>query len=137
VLSLFGDRSILLDGMAATGTDAISRATDADVLLAASVLPYTRQTVEIAEYAAGCGVPVVAITDSAVAPLAQIATEVILVPTQSPSFFHTMAPAFVVAEILAVILAGHGGEQALAEIRRTDEHHAALNVHLKPRLSTK
>ncbi|MDX8450306.1 MurR/RpiR family transcriptional regulator [Mesorhizobium captivum] len=137
ILSLVGDRSILLDGVAATGADAIGRATHDDVLLVASVLPYTRQTVEIAEYAVGRGVPVVAITDSEVAPLAQIATQVILVPTQSPSFFHTMAPAFAVAEILAALLAGRGGEQALAEIRRTDEHHAALNVHLKPRLGKK
>ncbi|CDX52129.1 putative transcriptional regulator protein [Mesorhizobium plurifarium] len=137
VLSLVGDRSVLLDGVAATGADAIGRAAPDDVLLVASVLPYTRQTVEIAEYAARRGVPLVAITDSEVAPLAQIATKLILVPTQSPSFFHTMAPAFAVAEILAALLAGHGGEQALAELRRTDEHHAALNVHLKPRLGKK
>ncbi|MBZ9706290.1 MurR/RpiR family transcriptional regulator [Mesorhizobium sp. B2-1-8] len=137
VLSLVGEKSVLLDGVAGTGADAIGRATNDDVLLVASVLPYTRQTVEVAEYAAGRGVCVVAITDSEVAPLAQIAAEVILVPTQTPSFLHTMAPAFAVAEILAAVVAGHGGEQALAEIRRTDEHHAALNVHLKPRLGKK
>ncbi|TPJ30434.1 MurR/RpiR family transcriptional regulator [Mesorhizobium sp. B2-7-2] len=137
VLSLIGESSVLLDGIAGTGADAIGRATDADVLLVASVLPYTRQTVEIAEYAAGRGVPVVAITDSKVAPLAQIAQDVIVVPTHSPSFFHTMAPAFAVAEILAALVAGHGGESALAVLRCTDEHHAALNIHLKPRLGMK
>jgi DNA-binding MurR/RpiR family transcriptional regulator len=135
VLSLIGEKSILLDGIAATGADAISRGTSEDVLLAVSVSPYTCQTVEVAEYAAGRGTPIIAITDSEVAPLAQIAEDVILVPTQSPSFFHAMSPAFAVAEILAAIVAGHGGKAALAALRRTDEHHAALNVHLKPRIS--
>ena len=51
VLSLVGEQSIHIDGIAATGADALARATSRDVLLVASVLPYTRLTVELAEYA--------------------------------------------------------------------------------------
>jgi DNA-binding MurR/RpiR family transcriptional regulator len=133
VLTLVGERSIHLDGIAATGTDGLARATSRDVLLVASVLPYTRLTVELAEYAVERGMAVVAITDSEVAPLAQIAQHVVIVPTDSPSFFHAMSPAFAVAEVLGAIIAGRGGDDALATLKHTDQHLAALNTHLKPR----
>src|SRR3989440_5885767 len=137
VLSLVGERSTHIDGIAATGADALARATSRDVLLVASVLPYTRLTVELAEYAVEQGMAVVAITDSEVAPLAQIAQHAVIVATDSPSFFHAMSPAFVVAEILGAIIAGRGGDDALAALRHTDEHLAALNTHLKPRANKK
>ena len=137
VLSLVGERSTHIDGIAATGADALARATSRDVLLVASVLPYTRLTVELAEYAVEQGMAVVAITDSEVAPLAQIAQHAVIVATDSPSFFHAMSPAFAVAEILGAIIAGRGGDDALATLRHTDEHLAALNTHLKPRANKK
>jgi DNA-binding MurR/RpiR family transcriptional regulator len=137
ILTLVGDRSIHIDGIAATGADAMSRATSRDVLLVASVMPYTRLTVELAEYAVEQGVAVVAITDSEVAPLAQIAQHSVIVPTESPSFFHAMSPAFAVAEVLGAVIAGRGGDDALASLRHSDEHMAALNTHLKPRGSKK
>jgi DNA-binding MurR/RpiR family transcriptional regulator len=137
VLTLVGDRSIHLDGIASTGADALARATSRDVLLVASVMPYTRLTIELAEYAAEQGIAVVAITDSEVAPLAQMAQHVVVVPTESPSFFHAMSPAFAVAEVLGAVIAGRGGEDALASLRHSDGHLAALNTHLKPRGSKK
>jgi DNA-binding MurR/RpiR family transcriptional regulator len=137
VLSLVGERSTHIDGIAATGADVLARAAGRDVLLVASVLPYTRMTVELAEYAVERGLRVVAITDSEVAPLAQIAQHSVIVPTDSPSFFHAMSPAFVIAEILGAIIAGRGGEDALATLRHTDQHLATLNTHLKPRITKK
>jgi DNA-binding MurR/RpiR family transcriptional regulator len=130
VLSLIGERTVHLEGIGATGADALATATDRDVLLIATVLPYTRLAVELAEYALERGLPIVAITDSAVSPIAKIADHAIFVPTDSPSFFHTMSPAFAVAEALAAIVAGRGGRDALAAIRRKDEHLAALRTHL-------
>jgi DNA-binding MurR/RpiR family transcriptional regulator len=94
-------------------------------------------TVELAEYAVEQGLRVVAITDSEVAPLAQIAQHSVIVPTDSPSFFHAMSPAFAVAEILGAIIAGRGGEDALATLRHTDQHLATLNTHLKSRITKK
>jgi DNA-binding MurR/RpiR family transcriptional regulator len=137
VLTLVGDRSTNIDGIGATGPDALARATSRDVLLVASVLPYTRLTVELAEYAVARGIEVVAITDSEVAPLAQIAQHVVIVPTESPSFFHAMSPAFAAAEVLGAVIAGRGGDDALASIRHSDGHLSALNTHLRPRSSKK
>lgn len=129
VLSLLGDRAVLVDAAGNIGTDRIGAADAADVLLAASVEPYTRATIETATHAADQGVPIVAITDSHLSPLARLAREVILVSTEAPSFFHSMTPGFAAAEILAALVAGRGAEQSLAAIRRTEAHLAAFNVH--------
>lgn len=135
ILSLVGEKSVILDGIAGTGADAIGRAGAADVLLVASVLPYTRATIELAEYARASGVPIVAVTDSEVAPLAQIAEAIIIVPTESPSFLHAMTPAFAIAEVLGALVAGRGGEAALQALKRFDGQLAALDTHLQTRNS--
>lgn len=133
ILSLIGERAQLLDGLAGTGPDALRHATSKDVMLTVSIAPYTRQTIDLAGYAARRGIPVVAITDSAVAPLAQIAKSSVIVPSDSPSFFQSMAPAFLVAEILASLVAGREGDAALRSLRRSDRHFAALDIHFQPR----
>ncbi|MER9303989.1 MurR/RpiR family transcriptional regulator [Mesorhizobium sp. M0293] len=133
ILSLIGEKSVLLHGIGGTDGDALGHATGDDVLVAASVLPYTRFTIELAEFAAGRGVPIIAITDSEVAPLAQLADHLVIVPTSSPSFFHTMTPAFIVSEVLGALVAGQAGESAVDALRRFDEQGAALNTHLNQR----
>jgi len=137
VLSLLGDRTVLLDGIAGVGRDQIRSVTPKDVLFATSIEPYTHATIEAAQYAHGRGVPIVALTDSAVSPLAQIARQSILVPTDSPSFFHSLTPAFVVGEILAAIVAGRGGKASLDALRRTEAQLAAFHVHLSRRREKK
>src|SRR3546814_19995589 len=44
ILSLIGERTVLLDSSAGTGADAIGPAQAQDTLLAVSVAPYTRHT---------------------------------------------------------------------------------------------
>jgi DNA-binding MurR/RpiR family transcriptional regulator len=130
MLSLLGDRTVMLDDAGGTGLDALRDAGTGDVVLAASVKPYARATIEAARYAAAEGVPVVALTDSEVSPLAQVASAVIVVATESPSFFHTMTPLLAVAEILAALVAGRSGEKALDALARTEAQLAAFGVHL-------
>jgi DNA-binding MurR/RpiR family transcriptional regulator len=133
MLSLLGDKTVMLDDAGGIGLDAIRDATDSDVVLAASVEPYARATIEAARYAHRQGVPVVALTDSEVSPLAQIAVAMIPAATDSPSFFHTMAPLLAVAEILAALVAGRSGREALEALNRTEAQLAAFGVHLPRR----
>ena len=63
-------------------------------------------------------------------PLAQLADHLVIVPTGSPAFLNTLAPAFVVAEILGALVAGHAGRGAVEALRRFDEQGAALGTHL-------
>ena len=130
MLSLLGDKTVMLDDAGGTGLDALRDAGSGDVVLAASVEPYARATIDAARYAATAGVPVVALTDSEVSPLAQIASVTILVATGSPSFFHTMTPLLAVAEILAALVAGRSGQKALDALARTEAQLAAFGVHL-------
>jgi DNA-binding MurR/RpiR family transcriptional regulator len=130
VFGLAGGRVRLLDAPGGTGADALRDAGKGDALLAISVKPYTRTAVEITRYAARRGVAVVAITDSAVSPLARLASATILVPTESPSFFHTVTPAFAVVEALAALLAAGGGEAALTAVREIEEQMRALATHV-------
>lgn len=134
ILRVVGEKSVLLDGIAGTGSDAIGSACKDDVLLVASVHSYTRATIELAEFTKSRGISVIAITDSEVAPLALIAETTVVVSTNSPSFIHTMAPAFAIAEVLGSLITGHGGDEVLEAIKRFDEQLAALNIHLKPRI---
>ena len=133
MLSLLGDKTVMLDDAGGTGLDAIRDAGRDDVVLAASVEPYARATIEAARYAATEGVPLVAVTDSEVSPLARLASTVILVPTESPSFFHTVTPLLAVAEILAALVAGRSGHKALEALQRTETQLAAFGVHLPRR----
>jgi DNA-binding MurR/RpiR family transcriptional regulator len=123
----------MLDDAGGTGLDALRDAGRDDVLLAASVEPYARATVEAVRYVAAEGVPVVALTDSEVSPLARIASATILVATDSPSFFHSMTPLLAVAEILAALVAGRSGQKALDALTRTEAQLAAFGVHLPRR----
>jgi DNA-binding MurR/RpiR family transcriptional regulator len=133
MLSLLGDKTVMLDDAGGTGLDAIRDAGHDDVVLVASVEPYARATIEAARYAAAEGVPLVALTDSEVSPLARIAAAVILVPTESPSFFHTMTPLLAVAEILAALVAGRSGHKAQEALERTEAQLSAFGVHLPRR----
>ena len=65
-----------------------------DVLLVVSVKPYVRQTIEAAKFAKERNARIVAVTDSVLSPLARLAQTAILARTDSPSFFHAVAPAF-------------------------------------------
>lgn len=133
MLTLISEKSALLDGIAQTGADPLAHARPEDALFVVSVQPYTRMTVELADYAATLGLSIIAVTDSEVSPLAQRSTVSIIVPTGSPSFFHAMTPSVAVAEILGAIIAGRGGDEALSALRQTDGHLAALHTHFDPK----
>lgn len=128
-LSFLGERAVLLADAAGTGLDALRHCERGDVMLVIGVAPYTRASLEAAEHARERGLAVVALTDSAVSPIATMADHAVRVGTDSPSFLHAMTPAFAAAEILAALIAGAGGEAALAAIGRAESHLAALKVH--------
>lgn len=132
VLSFLGDRALLLDAAAGTGLDPLRSASERDVLVAISVAPYMRATVEAARYAGQRGTAIIAITDGPLSPLAAIAREIILVPTESPSFYHAISPAFAIGEILAALVAGRGGAESLTAIRRSEEQMRAFGLHMRP-----
>lgn len=129
VMTLLGEKTVHLDGPAGTGGDALIRATPDDVLLAVSINPYSRDTLEVAEAALEKGMGVVAITDSEVSPLATIAELSVLFPTESHTFFHTLTPALAISEVLCGLLASHDRKAALEELKRVDSYLSSMNTY--------
>jgi DNA-binding MurR/RpiR family transcriptional regulator len=82
----------------------------------------------------------VAITDSAMAPVAPAATARVIVGVESPSFFHSMVPALTVIESLIADVAAERGDDALAAIAEREALHESFGVMIaapsraKPRL---
>jgi DNA-binding MurR/RpiR family transcriptional regulator len=129
-LSFLGEKARNLDLDDGAGLDMLRFATSEDVFFVVTVSPYTRASVEAARHALAKGLAVVALTDSATSPVASIASHLLLVGTESPSFLHTMAPAFAAIEILAALVAGEGGEDALEAIGRTERQLSELKIHI-------
>ncbi|HXF55328.1 MAG TPA: MurR/RpiR family transcriptional regulator [Hyphomicrobiaceae bacterium] len=130
VRSLFGSQSILVDGPGATGRDVLRGIGRGDVMLSVTVEPYNRETVETAEYVKSRGARVVAITDSELSPLAAVADRSVLIRTETPSFFHTMSPAFAAAECLAALVAARHGQETLSGLAESERQLAALNTYI-------
>ena len=79
-----------------------------DLLVVVSQAPYTRIVVENAQTAAARGVPVLAITDSELSPLAGLATVSLFFRSSSSSFFHSQIGALALAERLMADVAERG-----------------------------
>lgn len=132
VHALFGATSVLMDGAGGIGADLLKAIGPRDVLLGVSVNPYARATVEAARYARSRGAGVIAVTDSALSPLGRLADQAIVIATETPSFFHTMAPAFVAVECLAAMVAARRGPEALAALTAAEDYLAAFDTYLLP-----
>ena len=132
VRSLFGANSVLVDGSGAVGVDVMRDIGNSDVLLAISVKPYVRHTIDAAEFARERGARIVAVTDSEMSHLARLADVTLIVRTETPSFFHTMAPAFAAVECLAALVAARRGPEALAALEASERQLAAFGTYVLP-----
>ena len=133
VRSLFASNSVLVDGSGGGGIDVLRGIGEGDVLLVISVNRYVRHTVEAAKFAKDRGARIVALTDSELSPLIAFANESILVRTETPSFFHTMAPAFAAVECLAALIAARRGRETLVALDESERQLAAFGTYLLPR----
>ena len=133
IRALIGAGSLLCDGAGGRGIDALRRIGPGDVLFVVSVLPYTRLTVEAAAHARDKGATIVALTDSPHSPLADLADETVLVRTETPSFFHSMTPAFAAVECLAALMTARQGKSALDAIAASEAQLDAFSTYAMPR----
>ncbi|WP_244607222.1 MurR/RpiR family transcriptional regulator [Bosea sp. CS1GBMeth4] len=97
-----GIRAVLVDNVASLGPEQASIARAGDVVVAVSCAPYTPATVAMAAEAHGKGIPVVAITDGALSPLAQHCSLWLEVEEADYGAFRSMSASFALAMTLAV-----------------------------------
>ncbi|WP_343082331.1 MurR/RpiR family transcriptional regulator [Ostreiculturibacter nitratireducens] len=105
VLTMLGKRTVLLDPGGGLATHIGKLAGPDDLLFAVSFRFYATEVVNVAEAAAARGVPVVAITDSTLSPLAKNASALFAVPEHEYTFSRSLAAPMCLAQALTVALA--------------------------------
>ncbi len=105
VLTMLGKRTVLLDASGGLATHMGKLMEPQDLLIAVSFRFYARETVNVAEDAVQRGVPILAITDSTLSPLAKGAQALFTVPEHEYIFSRSLAAPMCVAQALLVSLA--------------------------------
>lgn len=105
VLTMLGKRTVLLDTGGGLATHMAKVARPEDLLFAVSFRFYATEVVNVVEEAAGRGVPVVAISDSTLSPLAKTARVLFAVPEHEYTFSRSLAAPMCLAQALCVAMA--------------------------------
>jgi len=105
ILTMLGKRCVLLDASGGLATHIARAAKKTDLLFAVSFRFYATEVVNIVEEAAKRGVPVIAISDSTLSPLAKGAGVLFPVPEHEYTFSRALAAQMCLAQALTVALA--------------------------------
>ncbi|MFA4912829.1 MAG: MurR/RpiR family transcriptional regulator [Burkholderiaceae bacterium] len=129
--NMFMPNVSLLSGVGGTFSDDLRHAGRDDVLVIFSYEPYARDSVSAARYARAQGMQIIAVTDSAVSPIASQAAALIVVPNATPAFFPSVVPAMAIAQTLVALLIASGEQASLDEIERSETQLRDFSVYLK------
>ncbi len=105
LLTMLGKRTVLLDASGGLAIHMAKVITPKDLLLAVSFRFYANEVVNIVEEVAVRQVPIVAISDSTLSPLAKNATVLFPVPEHDYTFSRSLAAPMCLAQALTVALA--------------------------------
>jgi DNA-binding MurR/RpiR family transcriptional regulator len=127
--NLIARNGVLFDGIGGTVHDQVDSLGPGDALIAISQEPYSTPTVEAVVTAAKRGVIVIALTDSALSPLARNAAHFLLFRADSISFFPSMIAPLALVELLVAWLAARGGKAVLKRLAEVDARLAAQRAY--------
>lgn len=105
VLTMLGHKTVLLDTSGGLATHMAKIISPEDVLFAVSFRFYATEVVNITEQAVERGVPIVAISDSTLSPLAKSAQVLFSVPEPEYTFSRSLAAPMCLAQALTLGLA--------------------------------
>jgi DNA-binding MurR/RpiR family transcriptional regulator len=105
VLTMLGKRCVLLDPSGGLATHMARAMRKTDVLLAISFRFYATEVVNVVEDVAGRKIPIIAISDSTLSPLARTASVLFAVPEHEYTFSRSLAAPMCLAQALTVALA--------------------------------
>lgn len=117
---LFDDKVTLCAGSGNTLADPLRFCGDGDIVVAVTFDPYTREVIEAMQYAHARGARLVYVTDSAIAPGAELAWQQLVAPVAIPSFFHSLAAPMALLDALLMTWFRHAGPTALAHLADSD-----------------
>lgn len=105
ILTMLGKRCVLLDQGGGLATHMARAMRTTDVLLAVSFRFYANEVVNVVEEAGRNGIPIIAISDSTLSPLAKSARVLFAVPEHEYTFSRSLAAPMCLAQALTVALA--------------------------------
>jgi DNA-binding MurR/RpiR family transcriptional regulator len=105
ILTMLGKRCVLLDPGGGLATHMARAMRKKDLLFAVSFRFYANEVVNVVEEAGGRGIPIVAISDSTLSPLAKSARVLFAVPEHEYTFSRSLAAPMCLAQALTVALA--------------------------------
>jgi DNA-binding MurR/RpiR family transcriptional regulator len=105
ILTMLGKRCVLLDAGGGLATHIGRTIRKKDVLLAVSFRFYANEVVNVVDEAGRNGIPIIAISDSTLSPLAKSARVLFAVPEHEYTFSRSLAAPMCLAQALTVALA--------------------------------
>ena len=105
ILTMLGKRCVLLDAGGGLATHIARTIRKKDVLVAVSFRFYANEVVNVVEEAGRNGVPIIAMSDSTLSPLAKSARILFAVPEHEYTFSRSLAAPMCLAQALTVALA--------------------------------
>lgn len=87
-----------------------------DAVLIISFEPYSKDAVAVAQYCGKQRIPLIAVTDTAVSPVARAARQALIVPTSSTVFYQTLVPTLALFEGLIAHVVSEVGEEAVRSV---------------------
>lgn len=100
-----------------------------DVVVIVSFEPYSKDAVTVAEYCGRRRIPLVAVTDTAVSPVAHPAKHTLVVPTSSTVFYQTLVPTLALFEGLIAYVVSEVGEEAVRTVSTKFKHREDLGMY--------
>lgn len=113
----------------ATMIDELTEIGPEDCAAILSVQPYASETVRTVEFVARRKAAIVALTDSRAAPIAALASDLILLPTATPQFFPSQAATIAVIETLIALIVSHGDKRVLERIKAVERHRRETGIY--------
>lgn len=105
MLTMLGKRCVLLDAGGGLASHIVRTIHKTDVLIAVSFRFYANEVVSIVESVGATGIPIVAISDSTLSPLAKWARVLLAVPERDQKFTRSLSAPICLAQTLVVAVA--------------------------------
>lgn len=118
----------LLDPHGLGMAEGLAQMQSGDLLVVASVEPYTRSVAQAAAAAAQAGLTVIALTDHRASPLAASARHAFFIPHASAFFSNSMGAYLIFCEGLLNLVAAHLGKKSLEALERREQFIAELGI---------
>ena len=98
----------------------VRKLTGEDVMICLTVMPYAAGTLALAEAARDAGTRIIAITDTADAPIAELADEVLIAATANRHFFASQLGALYLLESIIGLMVAKSGDSIQSNLEKTE-----------------